>query len=172
MNPKLLCLLSLCVVAGFPAARAEVSGSVSVEICIGKALPPPPSAVVIVDAPERHGPPPWAPSHWLSPKRAYYYYPDCYVYCRPPDRIWFYRDGNEWRAGAGLPGRIDFDLRHSVALTMETDRPYIYHEKVVTYYAPDYFQRVKIKEDHDKATDHDKGDGPGSDNGKGNGKKK
>jgi hypothetical protein len=82
--------------------------------------------------------------------------------------------GTATRGGlaGGLPGRIDFDLRHSVALTMETDRPYIYHEKVVTYYAPDYFQRVKIKEDHDKATDHDKGDGPGSDNGKGNGKKK
>ncbi len=199
MNAKILGLMALLTAVYLPAIRAEVSGSVSVEIRVGKALPPPPPPVVgIVDAPERPGPPPWARSRWFSRSRAYYYYPDRYVYYRPADRMWFYLEGSEWRAAAILPNHIDFDPRHSVALTMATDRPYSYHQKVVTYYGPDYFQRVKLKEEQDKGPDrgsehakgdekhepashendkkegkdNDKGGGPGSGKGKGHDKEK
>lgn len=157
MNAKLLLLVSLWVAAGFLPGRAEVSGALSVEIRIGKAPPPPPPEIVVVEPVGPVGPPPWAGHHWFARQRDYYYYPDCDVYYRPADRMWFYLEGGEWRVGLSLPERIEFDLRHGVRLTMATNRPYIYHPQVVVLYPHDYFRHVRIKDDRDDEPEHDRG---------------
>ncbi|HTJ79248.1 MAG TPA: hypothetical protein VL357_09645 [Rariglobus sp.] len=158
MNPKLLLLVSLFAVAGLSAGRADVSGSLSVEIRVGKALPPPPPEVVVVDPVGPAAPPPWAEHHWFRKTRVYYYYPDGDVYYRPADRTWFYLDGGSWRVGASLPERFVFDVGRSVRLSMQTDRPFIYHQQVVVRYPTGYFSHVRIKgghgDSHGQESDH------------------
>lgn len=139
-------LLLLTGALMLPAARAEVNVDISAQIHLGHSLPPPPPDVVIVEPVGLAGPPPWAPGHFFRRNRAYYYYPGCDVYYRPADRTWFYLEGSEWRFGVSLPSRITVDFGHSVALTMETDRPYLHHQQVVTYYPAGYFAKVKIKD--------------------------
>ena len=134
-------------------ARAEVDVSIAAEIRIGRALPPPPPEVVVVERVGPPGPPPWAEKHWYRRNYAYYYYPECDVYFRPSDKTWFYLDGGDWRVGARLPDNIRIDFGRSVSLTLESDRPYIYHDKVVTYYPRAYFSRVRIKDRHDNRVD-------------------
>lgn len=131
--------------AGASAAMADVSVSVSAEIRVGKVAPPPPPLIEIVDAPQPKGPPPWAPAHGLRRNRDYYFYPACHVYYRPADRMWFFLDGGDWKAGVQLPTSLQIDFSHSVKLTMETDQPYAHHKDVVVLYPRDYFAKVKIK---------------------------
>ena len=128
---------------------------IDVNIRLGHAAPPPPPDVVVVQPAGPGGPPPWAHGHWFHRSRAYYYYPESDVYYRPADHMWFYEDGNTWRTSPALPDRIRIDFGRSVALTMETDRPYQYHRQVVTYYPARYFStRVRIKEQPRHKDDH------------------
>lgn len=165
-------LISLLGVALIPVAHAGVDLSISADIRLGNVPPPPPPQVVVIEQIGPPGPPPWAPGHWYRRNRAYYYYPGCNVYYRPADRMWFYLEGSNWRAGVQLPSSISIDFGHSVSLTMETDRPYIHHERVVAYYPAGYFTKVKIKGrdngphfvDRDKSDHPGKGWGPGKSN--------
>ncbi|MFA6959268.1 MAG: hypothetical protein WC205_00790 [Opitutaceae bacterium] len=171
MKTKLLLMGALWAGFAMVSARADVGGSLSVEIRIGKALPPPPPEVVVVEESGPPGPPPWAAHRWFRRERVYYYYTDGNVYYRPADRTWFYLDGGEWRMGVNLPDRIQFEVGHSVRLTMETDRPFIYHEQVVAHYPSGYFNKVRIKGDHDDAPGKDrdrKHDNDGDDHDQGN----
>ena len=137
--------LAMCA-SLLPAARAGVEVGVTAEIRLGKVLPPPPPEVVVVEPAGPPGPPPWAPGHLFRRDRAYYYYPECNVYYRPADRMWFYLEGSNWRAGVNLPAFVSIDFGHSVSLTMETDRPYLYHQQVASWFPPGYFAKVKIRE--------------------------
>lgn len=162
-------LFSLLGAALIPAAHAGVDLSISADIRLGHTPPPPPPQVVVVEQTGPHGPPPWAPGHWYRRNRAYYYYPGCNVYYRPGDHMWFYLEGSNWRAGVQLPSIITIDFSRSVSLTMETDRPYVYHDKVVAYYPSGYFAKVKIKDDNrgshfdDRRDDDHPGKGWGKD---------
>lgn len=149
MNPKTILFLSLATVACLPAARAEINVDITADIRVGRALPPPPPEVVVVEQVGPPGPPPWARNHWYRRSHAYYYYPGCDVYYRPADRVWFYLDGGNWRIGAQLPTSIRVDFNRAVPLNLESDRPYVYHEKVVTYYPANYFTRVQVRDPHD-----------------------
>lgn len=175
MKSKLLWSFCLTVALLAPA-RAQVDISLSAEIRLGRALPPPPSEVVIIEESGPPGPPPWAPAHGYRRNHDYYYYPGADVYFRPADRTWFYLDGGNWRFGVSLPTSIRVDFDHSVSLTMASERPYEFHEKVRTYYPGDYFvKRVRVKEKAgkpDKAEKHDDRDTPGKGKGKGKGKDK
>lgn len=141
------CLLFLLGLSALvPAARAGLDLSVVAEIRLGKALPPPPPEVEIIEAPVQKGPPPWAPAHGFRRNREYYFYPGANVYFRPADRTWFYLDGREWRVGVSLPTSIRVDFGRSVSLEMESDRPFEFHQSVAQYYPSDYFtKKVKIK---------------------------
>lgn len=139
-------LLLLAGVLVVPVARAGVDVDISAEIRLGRAVPPPPPAVVIVEPSGPPGPPPWAPAHGFRRNRDYYYYPAGNVYYRPADRMWFYLEGSNWRAGVSLPAYVSVNFGQSVSLTMETDQPYVYHQQVVAYYPPAYFTKVKIKD--------------------------
>lgn len=179
MKSKLLLLLGLGAALLVPA-RAQIDVSLSAEIRLGRALPPPPPEVVIIEESAPAGPPPWAPAHGFRRNRDYYYYPGADVYYRPADRTWFYLDGSNWRFGVSLPATIRVDFDRSVSLTMESDRPYEFHQKVRTYYPGDYFvKKVRVKgkgEKHEKADKPAKADkhndGDSRDNGKGKGKGK
>lgn len=161
-------------------ARAQVDVAVSAEIRVGKALPPPPPEVVLVEDTRPSGPPPWAPAHGFRRNHEYYYYPGADVYYRPADRTWFYLDGGDWRFGVSLPASAHVDFDRSVSLTMETDRPYQFHDKVRAYYPRDYFvTKVRMKEKAGKPAkvdkidrDHDRDDGQARGKGKGRNKDK
>jgi len=176
MKPNLLLLLALGTA---PLVHAEIDLTISAQIRLGKALPPPPPEVIVVEQVAPPGPPPWAPAHGFRRSHTYYYYPAAHVYFRPVDRVWFYLEGREWRFGASLPAPVHIDFERSVSLTMESDRPHQFHEKVVAYYPDNYFEsKVRVKEkggkpeknDKDKV-DHDD-DSPGKSKGKGKGKNK
>lgn len=152
-------LLSVAAASFLPAARADLDVGITAEIRLGRALPPRPPEVVVVEEIGPPGPPPWAARHWYRRNHAYYYYPGYAVYYRPADRMWFYLDGGTWRLGARLPGHIHVDFDRAVSLNIESDRPYVYHERVVTYYPSNYFTRVKIK----SRPDHRRDDRPGHD---------
>lgn len=166
-NPLFLCCL---IAAGLASttARAQVDVSLSAEIRVGRALPPPPPEVIIVEPVGPPGPPPWAPAHGYRRGHDYYYYPGCNVYYQPAARMWFYLDGGNWRFGAQLPAAIRVDFGRAVAVQLDTDRPYLYHEKVVAYYPANYFTKVKLKDGPDNKSD----DGNGKNPGKGHDKKK
>jgi hypothetical protein len=178
MKTNLLVLLALAT-ALVPVARA-IDVNISAEIRLGRAQPPPPPEVIIVEDSRPPGPPPWAPAHGFRRNHDYYYYPGADVYYRPADRTWFYLDGGDWRFGVNLPTNIHVDFDRSVSLSMETDRPYQFHEKVRTYYPRDYFvTKVRVKDKGGKPAKADKveraHDSPDSDRrndkGKGKGKK-
>lgn len=177
MNTKLLLLLAVGAVLSIPA-HAGLDVSVSAEIRLGRALPPPPPEVIIIEEAGPPGPPPWAPAHGFRRNRDYYYYPGADVYFRPADRTWFYLDGGKWSLGVSLPTNIRVDFDRSVSLTMESDRPYEFHDKVRNYYPPDYFVRkVRVKEKGGKPEkaakpEREDNDSRGKDKGKGKGKNK
>lgn len=137
----------LFAVSLLPAAGLALDVSIAAEIRLGRMAPPPPPEVVVVEEPVEKGPPPWAPAHGLRRNRSYYYYPGANVYYRPDERAWIYLEGRDWRVGASLPSGIRVDFDRSVSLTMETDRPYEFHDQVRTRYPSDYFtKKVRVKE--------------------------
>lgn len=177
MSPKslLLPLLGAALAAPLPA---DIDVSIAAEIRLGKVVAPPPPEVIVIEDAGPKGPPPWAPAHGFRRNRDYYYYPGANVYYRPADRTWFYLEGRDWRFGVSLPTRVRIDFDRSVFLTMETDKPYAFHEHVRGYYPADYFvTRVRVKEKggkpdkehHVSSPDHGSHD---DDRGKGKGKGK
>jgi hypothetical protein len=172
MNLKTTLFLCLATASLVPAVRAEINVDISADIRLGRSLPPPPPDVVVVEEVGPPGPPPWSQGHWYRRSFAYYYYPGYDVYFRPADRVWFYLDGGNWRIGAQLPPNIRVDFGRAVSLKLESDRPYVYHQKVVTYYPANYFAKVKFKHDHDNGrNDHDdRDDHDRGKRGKGHGK--
>lgn len=177
MNTRMFLLLGLGVALLTPA-HAVLDISLSAEIRLGRALPPPPPEVIVIEESAPPGPPPWAPAAGFRRNHDYYYYPGADVYFRPADRTWFYLDGGNWSFGVSLPASIRVDFDRSVSITMESDKPYEFHDKVRNYYPGDYFvKRVRVKEKGgkpDKAANQDRGkdDAGGKDKGKGKGKNK
>lgn len=144
MNAKSLLILAAGLTFA-SAAHASLDVSLSAEIRLGRTPPPPPPDIVVLEPVGPPAPPPWAATHWYKRNRAYYYYPDCGVYYRPADRVWFYLEGDTWRAGAALPAFVSIDFGRSISLTLETDRPYVFHQHVVAYYPRGYFAKVKFR---------------------------
>lgn len=179
MNTKIILLVAVVAASLVPAARAQHI-DVGVDIRLGRAQPPPPPEVIIIDNSGPSGPPPWAStrSRWYQRSYGYYYYPGYDVYYRPDRQTWFYLEGRSWRSARQLPPHIHVDFGRSVSLTLATDRPYTYHDRVVAYYPPTYFNRVKFKHDRDNRHDDrrdndrrerdDRGDRDRNDRGKGN----
>lgn len=162
-------LLVLLAFSLMPGAGVAFDVSIAAEIRLGKVAPPPPPEVVVLAEPARKGPPPWAPAHGFRRNRSYYYYPGTNVYYRPADRTWIYLDGRDWRVGVGLPATIRVDFERCVSLTMETDRPYEFHDSIRSHYPADYFGtvvRVKEKGGKPDKTRVEAGHGDDGDRGK------
>lgn len=180
LHPRLFLLPVLGAALASPLP-ADLDVSIAAEIRLGRVVAPPPPEIVVIGEPAQKGPPPWAPAHGFRRNRDYYYYPGTNVYYRPADRMWIYLDGRDWRVGVSLPASIHVDFERSVSLTMETDRPYEFHDKVRAYYPGDYFvTRVRVKEKGGKPDkthaapghDEDGNRGKKSDKAKGKGKNK
>lgn len=182
MRPTPFVLPAVFILLTLPAL-ADLDVSVSAEIRLGRVPPPRPPEVVVIEEPTDKGPPPWAPAHGFRRNRAYYYYPGANVYYRPADRMWIYLDGRDWRVGVSLPTGLRVDFNRSVSLTMETDKPYEFHDHVRRHYPADYFvAKVRVKEKsakpdkirpaREKRSDQDRGKGKDKSQGKGKGKDK
>jgi len=154
-------ILFTLALAAFGAANARADGldiNIAGEIRLGRRLPPPPPEVVVVGDTGPTGPSPWERSRWYQRSQAYYYYPGGDVYFRPSDRMWFYQERGQWRSGRNLPEFVRVDFNRSVSLTMATDRPYTFHQQIVTRYPANYFEtRVRIRDEdrHDRDRDYE-----------------
>lgn len=156
MKTKIILLTLTLVLGGTPAARADLLDNIIVDIRLGRRQPPPPPAVVVVvPDQDRHGPDRWEQrSRWYQRNQGYYYYPGADVYYRQTDHVWFYQARGQWRSGRNLPEGIRIDFNRSVTLNMYTDRPYTYHQQIVTRYPSNYFgARVRLRDDDRR--DHD-----------------
>lgn len=160
MKATPILLLSLATLLA-PLARADIN----IDIRLGKAPPPPPREVTVIEHVGPTAPPPWADTHRSARAHAYYFYPGSEVYYRPDNHTWFYLEGRSWRSSPHLPDGIRVDFERGVPLSLDTDRPYTYHEKVVTYYPSNYWAKVKFREeqrrddrrdDHRDRDDHDR----------------
>jgi len=154
MKTKYLVLVFCATGLAATLARADLDITISGDIILGRRPPPPVVVVVVHDTPP--GPPSWAARRWYQRNQEYYYYPGYDVYYRPADRVWFYQDRGQWRNGRNLPPgfRVAFD--RSITLTMATDRPYQFHQQVVTRYPANYFgTKVRLRNDNRHDQDHD-----------------
>jgi hypothetical protein len=70
------------------------------------------------------GPPPHAPAHGYRAKYAYRYYPSSCVYYDTGRKVYFYLEGDDWRASVSLPQHINLRLGDYVTMDMDTDKPY------------------------------------------------
>jgi len=101
--------------------------------------------------PAKNGPPPWAPAHGYRAKHRYYYYPSTFVYFDVERKLYFYLEGDSWRAGASLPARISPNPGDHVSLEMDTDKPYEFHADVAKKYPPGQLKNKEKGKDKKKA---------------------
>jgi hypothetical protein len=85
---------------------------------------------------KKKGPPAHAPAHGYRAKHKYRYYPSNNVYHDTEKGLYFYLKGDNWEVGASLPALFRDGLGESVALELETDRPYLHHAEHVKQYPP------------------------------------
>ena len=163
-NKIILATLTLAVLTPLSARAGGIDVNVFGEIRLGSRPPPPPPVVVVVTpdpTPSRS----WEwerRSRWHARSYGYYYYPGANAYYRSSDHMWFYQDRGRWRSNRRLPEAILVDFNESVTLTMFTERPYTYHQDVVTRYPSNYFgTRVRVRDDdhHDRDSDGNRGRG-------------
>jgi hypothetical protein len=85
---------------------------------------------------KKGGPPPWAPAHGYRAKYSYHYYPDAAVYFDTSRDLYFYLEGDQWKAGVSLPGSVRVQLGSYVTIEMDTDRPYTHFKEHQAKYPP------------------------------------
>ena len=59
--------------------------------------------------------------------------------------LYFYLKGDKWEVGVSLPTPLKDGLGESVALELETDRPYIHHAQHLRQYPPQKSKGKKHK---------------------------
>jgi hypothetical protein len=82
------------------------------------------------------GPPPHAPAHGYRAKYAYRYYPSSSVYYDTGRKVYFYLEGDDWRASVSLPQHLNLRLDNYVTVDMDTDKPYTRFKKHRHKYPP------------------------------------
>ena len=85
----------------------------------------------------------------------YQYYPSVEVYFYPQRQTYFWFEAGGWRSGPRVPARFQL-VERPVAVELNSDRPYVFHETVRAKHPPG-----KAKGHDDK--DEDKGKGHGKD---------
>jgi hypothetical protein len=85
---------------------------------------------------QKSGPPPHAPAHGYRAKYAYRYYPSSCVYYDTGRKVYFYLEGDDWRASVSLPQHINLRLGDYVTMDMDTDKPYTRFEEHRHKYPP------------------------------------
>ena len=93
----------------------------------------------------KNGPPAHAPAHGYRAKHQYRYYPSCSVYFDIGRSVYFYLEGDNWRAGVRLPNHLRVRLGDYVVVEMDTDRPYLHYESHKEKYPPGQLKKSKPK---------------------------
>lgn len=114
-----LLILSLGGLANGNAMRSEAAGPTS----LAKKGKSGPRHVSARDH-HQHGPPSHAPAHGYRRKHQYYYYPAKNVYYDLERKLYFYRQGEQWKTDVELPASIRLNLGKSTSLELDTDVPY------------------------------------------------
>lgn len=73
------------------------------------------------------GPPAHAPAHGYRAKYNYNYYPKANVYFDTSRKVYFYMEGEKWRASVSLPLDLKVRLGDHVSIEMDSDKPYLRH---------------------------------------------
>ena len=89
------------------------------------------------------GPPPHAPAHGYRAKYAYRYYPSSCVYYDTCRKVYFYLEGDNWRASASWPQHINFRLGDYV--TMDINKPHTRFEEHKHKYPPGQLKKKNKK---------------------------
>ena len=110
-----------------------LSLAIAIPACQSTAIYRKPRSPVVV---KQTGPPPHAPAHGYRAKYRYHYYPSAQVYFDTDRRIYFYLEGQDWRAGASLPQHLAVRLGAPVTLQLDTDKPYSAHSRHQRQYPP------------------------------------
>lgn len=69
-----------------------------------------------------------------SSAREYVYYPDGGFYYAPRTKTWFWQADGRWQYGLSLPERFWDASGYGVNLRLQTDLPYLEHERVFAHY--------------------------------------
>lgn len=69
-----------------------------------------------------------------SAAREYVYYPDGGFYYAPRTKTWFWQADGGWQYGLSLPERYWDASGYGVNLRLQTDLPYLEHERVFAHY--------------------------------------
>lgn len=76
---------------------------------------------------------------WVNNSNAadYYYLPDADCYYSVKERVYVYREGNNWRKASGLPDRYkNYDFRNKKVIAINgQDKPYLHHDDNRNSYA-------------------------------------
>jgi len=83
---------------------------------------------------KKGGPPPHAPAHGYRAKHQYRYYPSCKVYHDTGRGLYFFLKGDNWEVGASLPSDLRAGLGASVAIELDTAKPYVHNAEHVKKY--------------------------------------
>jgi hypothetical protein len=75
-----------------------------------------------------------APGGLFGTAREYVYYPDGGFYYAPRTKTWFWQADGRWQYGLSLPERYWDASGYGVTLLMQTDLPYLEHERVFAHY--------------------------------------
>lgn len=68
-------------------------------------------------------------------QREYVYYPGGGFYFAPRTRTWFWQEQGQWQHGLSLPEQFWDASGYGVNIVLESDLPYLEHEKVFAHYA-------------------------------------
>lgn len=73
---------------------------------------------------KKGGPPSHAKAHGYRAKYNYNYYPKANVYYDTSRKMYFYIEGDNWKASVSLPSTLKVQLGNHVSVELETDKPY------------------------------------------------
>jgi hypothetical protein len=71
------------------------------------------------------GPPAHAPAHGYRAKYNYHYFPKAKVYYDTSRKLYFYMQGDNWKASVSLPLDLKVRLGDYVSIEMDSDKPYL-----------------------------------------------
>ena len=128
MKPVLQTLTLLFVLIFLSACKTGGSALVRIDNDV-RTSPP----VATAPAPS---PPPHAPAHGRRAQYKYHYYPSSEVYFNPGTGIYFYLSNSTWRSTASLSYNLKTALGEYVPLSIDSDRPYQYHDEHKRKYPP------------------------------------
>lgn len=106
-------------------------------------IPFSPSTVLAKD--KKGGPPSHAQAHGYRAKYSYRYYPSARAYFDVQRKVYFYLEGSNWQMSVSLPSALKVQLGDSVAIEMDSDKPYTQFEQHKRTYPATRLHKTSVK---------------------------